>query len=124
MKHTVIESGTEAEFFARGRRIAQQADRGAPIPETHIVTFEDPAELARLLTAARIGLFQAIKAEPASITGIAARLHRDRSAVKRDVDALLHAGLVSVETEVNVGHGSHKMVRAVASRVDLRVLID
>jgi len=44
--------------------------------------------------------------------------------VKRDIDALLHAGLVSVETEVNVGHGSHKMVRAVASRVDLHVLID
>ena len=123
MKHTVIETGTEAAFFARGRRIAQRADRGAPIPESHIVTFESPAELARLLTATRILLFQAIKAEPASITGIAARLHRDRSAVKRDVDALLHAGLVSVETEVNVGHGNHKVVRAVASRVDLHVQI-
>ena len=126
MKNTVIETGTgsEAEFFARGRRIAQQADLGAPIPEAHIVTFEDPADLARLLTAARIGLFQAIKAEPASITGIATRLHRDRSAVKRDVDALLQAGLVSVETAVNAGHGNHKVVRAVASRVDLHVLID
>ena len=123
MKNTVIETGTEAEFFARGRRIAQQADRREQIQEALVVTFEDPAELARLLTAARIGLFQAIMAEPASITGIAARLHRDRSAVKRDVDALLHAGLESVETEVNVGHGNHKVVRALASRVDLHVQI-
>jgi predicted transcriptional regulator len=126
MKTALIETGaaTEEDFFARGRRIAQRADRGAPIPETHVVTFEDPADLARLLTAARIGLFQAIKTEPASITSIAARLGRDRSAVKRDVDALLHAGLVSVETAVNAGHGNHKVVRAVASRVDLHVLID
>ena len=44
--------------------------------------------------------------------------------MKRDVDALLAAGLVSVATEVNAGHGTHKVVRAVASRVDLHVLID
>ncbi|WP_327383211.1 hypothetical protein [Caballeronia choica] len=39
---------------------------------------------------------------------MATRLGRDRSAVKRDVDALQHAGLVSVETAVNAGHGNHK----------------
>jgi len=124
MTKTQIGTGTEAAFFARGKRLARQADRGEPLAETHIVTFEDPAEAAQLLTQARIGLFRAIKMEPASITSIAARLHRDRSAVKRDVDALFAAGLVSVETEVNAGHGTHKVVRAVASRVDLHVLID
>jgi len=51
-------------------------------------------------------------------------LHRDRSVVKRDVDALLVAGLVSAETTVNAGHGTHKVVRAVATRVDLHVMID
>jgi hypothetical protein len=65
---TRIETGTEAEFFARGRRLARQADRGEPLIETHIVTFDDPAELAPLLTQARIGLFSTIKAEPASNT--------------------------------------------------------
>jgi len=124
MSKTRIETGTEAEFFARGKRLARHVDRGEPLAETHIVTFDDPAEVAQLLTQARIGLFRTIKAEPASITAIATRLHRDRSAVKRDVDALLAAGLVSVETAANPGHGTHKVVRAVASRVDLHVLID
>ena len=114
MTKTRIETGTEAEFFARGKRLARQVDRGEPLAETHVVTFDDPAEVAQLLTQARIGLFRAIKAEPASITAIAARLHRDRSAVKRDVDALLAAGLVSVETAANPGHGTYKVVRAIA----------
>ena len=43
---------------------------------------------------------------------------------KRDIDALLAAGLVSVETAANPGHGTQKVVRAVTSRVDLHVLID
>ena len=124
MNKTYVGTGTEADFFARGKRIAQKVDRGEPLIETRILTFEDPADVAQLLTQARIGLFRAIKAEPASITSIAARLHRDRSAVKRDVDALLVAGLVSAETTVNAGHGTHKVVRAVASRVDLHVMID
>jgi len=124
MSRTQIGTGTEADFFARGKRLARQADRGERLAETHIVTFEDPAEAVQLLTQARIGVFRTVKAKPASITNIAARLHRDRSAVKRDIDALLAAGLVSVETATNPGHGTQKVVRAVASRVDVHVLID
>ncbi|MFP3565479.1 HTH domain-containing protein [Paraburkholderia sp. SIMBA_030] len=124
MKKVHVGTGSEAEFFARGKRIARAADRGEAIPETRIITFEDPADVAQLLTQARIGVFRSVKAEPASITAIATRLHRDRSAVKRDVDALCEAGLVAVEAVPNAGHGMHKIVRAVAARVDLRVSID
>lgn len=124
MSRTHIGTGTEADFFARGKRVARLADRGEPLTEARIITFEDPADVAQLLTQARIGVFRAVKAEPASITGIAERLHRDRSAVKRDIDALVAAGLVSVEIAPNAGHGTHKVVRAVASSVDLRVMID
>ncbi|MGF6604611.1 putative transcriptional regulator [Paraburkholderia sp. GAS448] len=124
MKKLHVGTGSEVEFFARGKRIARAADRGESIPETHIITFEDPADVAQLLTQARIGVFRSVKAEPASITAIATRLHRDRSAVKRDVDALCEAGLVAVESVPNAGHGMHKIVRAVAARVDLRVSID
>jgi len=119
-----IGTGTEADFFSLGKRIARQADRGEALVETYVVTFEDPADVMQLLTQARIGLFRAIKAEPASITCIAARLRRNRSSVKRDVDALLTAGLVSVEMATNPGHGTQKVVRAVASCVDLHVVID
>ncbi|OYD76154.1 UNVERIFIED_ORG: ArsR family transcriptional regulator [Burkholderia sp. CF145] len=115
--------GTEADFFTSGKRIARQLDSGENIQDSFSITFEDPTDALELLTQARVGLFRAIKAEPASITSIAARLNRDRSAVKRDVDALLAAGLVSVEVTPNPGHGMHKVVRAVASRVDVHVLI-
>ncbi|SAL71398.1 hypothetical protein AWB68_04123 [Caballeronia choica] len=51
MNPAVIETGagTEESFFARGRHIAQQANRGKSIPEGHVVPFERPADLARLL---------------------------------------------------------------------------
>ncbi|TDN67133.1 ArsR family transcriptional regulator [Paraburkholderia sp. BL10I2N1] len=123
MSKMQVEIGTEADFFARGKRLAQQLDRGELPAETHVITFEDPADIAPLLTQARIGVFRAIKEGAASITVIAARLSRDRSAVKRDVDALCHAGLVTVETTPNAGHGTHKVVRAVAEHVDLHVVI-
>jgi hypothetical protein len=42
MIKTQIGTGTEAEFFARGKHLARQADHGEPLAETHIVSFEDP----------------------------------------------------------------------------------
>jgi len=124
MTELYLGTGSAADFFARGKRLARAADKGEALPEVHIITFEDASDIVPLLTEARIGVFQAVKAAPASITAIAERLNRDRSAVKRDVDALNHAGLVSVEIASNAGHGKHKVVRAVAPRVDLHVTID
>jgi predicted transcriptional regulator len=119
-----LESGAAVDFIARGKRLARSGDRGKASPEACIITFGDPEDVAQLLTQARIGVFRAVKEEAASITLLANRLHRDRSAVKRDVDALLDAGLVSVAIEPNAGHGTHKIVRAVASTIYLRVIID
>jgi predicted transcriptional regulator len=56
---------------------------------------------------------------PGSITEIAQRLHRDRSAVKRDVDELARAGLVTVTEKPLPGHGRMKEVRATARRFRL-----
>ena len=123
MKKLHVGLGTAEDFFTQGKRIARAADREELISETFSVTFEDPEDLAQLLTRARIVVFRAVKEEPASITAIATRLNRDRSAVKRDVDALRDAGLVTVETRPNAGHGTHKIVRAIAARVDLHVSI-
>ncbi|WP_179401921.1 MarR family transcriptional regulator [Burkholderia guangdongensis] len=95
MSKIQVEIGTEADFFARGKRLAQQLDRREVPAKTHIVMFEDPADLALLLTQARIGVFRAIKEGAASVAVIAARLSRDRSVVNRDVDALCRAGLVT-----------------------------
>ncbi|QIL44984.1 MarR family transcriptional regulator [Acidovorax sp. HDW3] len=119
MTQLTITTGTQEDFFARGRRLAQAADRGQAIAQERVVSFEDPAEVVKLITATRLALFRAVKEAPGSITDIAARLHRDRSAVKRDLDELAQAGLVTIADRVLPGHGRMKEVRATASRFQL-----
>jgi predicted transcriptional regulator len=119
MTKLTIKTGTEEDFFARGRRLAKAADRGQSIPEERIVGFEDPAEVIKLITATRLALFRAVKEAPGSITDIAARLHRDRSAVKRDLDELEQVGLVTIVEKILPGHGRMKEVRATATRFQL-----
>lgn len=116
MKTTIKVSGTD-EFFKRGKAIAKLADQGKAIPKERIISFEDPEDLARLITTAKLVLFREVKAHPGSITDLSQRLHRDRSAVKRDVDELLRFGLVEVEDIPFPGHGRKKEVRAVSEQV-------
>ena len=120
MTKLTVKTGTEHDFFKQGRQLAKIADRGDTLPEERIVSFEDPADLMKLITGARLALFRAVKEMPGSITQIAERLHRDRSAVKRDVDALERAGLVTIADKVLPGHGRMKEVRAAANRFSLQ----
>jgi predicted transcriptional regulator len=119
MMKLTIASGTAEEFFRRGRELAGKLDRGEQIPEEQLLTFEDPADILELVTTGRLALFREVKHEPGSITDLARRLHRDRSAVKRDVDILAAAGLVTVEQRPLPGHGRMKVVRAAAERFSL-----
>lgn len=123
MKTITLKAGTEHEFFERGIALARLADAAAPLPEERTVSFEDPAELLRLLTASRLDVFRSVKQQPGSITVIATRLHRDRSAVKRDVDQLAQAGLVTIESKIHPGHGQLKEVRASAACIRLEALV-
>ncbi len=120
MNKIIVKTGTESDFFARGRKLARAADLQHKLPEQKTISFEDPAELMALVTTARLALFRAVKDAPGSITQISLRLHRDRSAVKRDVDALEKAGLVTVTDKVSPGHGRMKEVRATAKRFSLQ----
>ena len=114
MKNVTLKAGNEQDFFGRGKVLARLADAGHPMPEERTVSFEDPADLLRLLTASRLEVFRSVKGEPGSITVIAGRLQRDRSAVKRDVDQLAQVGLVTIETKPLPGHGHMKEIRAAA----------
>lgn len=120
MTKLTIKTGTEEDFFKRGRKLAKAADRGEPLPDERIISFEDPADVMKLITAARLALFRAVKEMPGSITQLSERLHRDRSAVKRDVDELERAGLVTIADKVLPGHGRMKEVRATANRFSLQ----
>lgn len=119
MSKLTIKTGTEDDFFRRGRQLAQAADRGQTLLEESTISFEDPADVVKLISTARLALFRTIKEMPGSITEISERLHRDRSAVKRDVDELARAGLVTIADKVLPGHGRMKEVRATASRISL-----
>lgn len=119
MKTGTVKAGTEEEFFRRGKQIAKLADKGFPIPEEKIMSFEDPADMLKLLTPARMALFEVVKSHPGSIQEVATLLNRDRSAVSRDVSAMEKAGLFSVKSVSQPGHGIKKEVRAAALKIRL-----
>ncbi len=119
MSKVTIKTGTPEQFFERGRKIARIADAGGRIPAHTVLSFEDPADVLRLLTPARLAVFQAARDQPGSITALSDRLKRDRSAVKRDVDELEKAGLLKTEMQVLPGHGLMKHVRLAARRFNL-----
>ena len=118
---TVIKVETPEEFFKRGKAIARLADQGKSIPREHIIAFENPEDMDRLITTAKLALFREVRQRPGSITDLSVRLRRDRSAVKRDIDDLEKAGLLEVADMVLPGHGRKKEVRAVAEQVLLAI---
>lgn len=120
MTNLTIKTGTEEDFFKRGRQLGRAADRGERLPDERVISFEDPADVMKLMTETRLALFRAVKDIPGSITNLAERLHRDRSAVKRDVDEMERAGLITITVKVLPGHGRMKEVRAVANRFRLQ----
>ena len=123
MKTLVLKTGTEQEFFRRGKALARLADTGKSLPRERTISFGEAADLLKLLTAARLDVFRAIKEQPGSITKIAERLQRDRSAVKRDVDRLAEVGMVSVEIKVLPGHGRMKEIRPLATSFRLEAVL-
>ncbi len=119
MRKTEIRVEPVEAFFERGRKIAMLADRGAPIPPSRIVAFEDIESLLHLLTEKRVLLLKQLKASPASISDLAKRLNRDRSAVTRDVHTLARFGVVQVADKALPGHGRQKWITPVARDIRL-----
>jgi predicted transcriptional regulator len=96
MKTTVQTTSTEL-FFSRGRALARRADHRKRISPRRVLSFEDPADMLAVLTPRRIALFVAAKSTPGSIRELATRLGRSPSAIRRDVNALAHLGVLLVE---------------------------
>lgn len=82
-----------------------------------MIGFEDSKDLARLVLANNIDLFRTTRHRPGSITDIAKRLNRDKSAVGRDVKLLQYVGLLEVHVVKNPGHGVKKGVKVCDSQV-------
>lgn len=126
MKRIVITQGTAEDFFARGALLARRLDRGDRIKATEVaatITFEEIGDLLHALSPARLALLQAVKAEPGSITSLAQRLNRDRSAVTRDVELLRQLGMLVVEDRPEPGHHRQKWVSPRAPLMKLEAIV-
>src|SRR4051794_23717298 len=94
IKTATLTTGTFDEFVARSKERAKKLDRGERIPPEIRVTFEDPADLLRALSAERLRVLKAIHRQTKpTISGLAMMLKRERKAVSRDVKLLESFGL-------------------------------
>ena len=87
------------------------------------MSFEDPADLVRVLSAQRVRVIHAVREKPAPVSELAATLRRDRRAVKRDVTLLESYGLVTAREEVNPGHGRRRIIEPRATKYQLVAMI-
>jgi len=120
MNNVKVRSGSVEDFFKRSHERAVKLDRKEKLPSDLRITFEDPADLMRALSAQRVKVLQAVKrnARP-TVTKLATMLRRDRKSVTRDVVVLEKLGLIRTKTEVNPGHGVVKVVEALAEKYHL-----
>src|ERR1019366_4476918 len=88
VRKTEIRVEREDVFFERGRRLAKAADQGDAISPSCVVAFEDVESLLHVLTEKRVLLLRQVNQTPTSISVLAKKLKRDRSAVTRDVQVL------------------------------------
>jgi predicted transcriptional regulator len=120
IKNVKLETGTADEFFERSKARAEKLDRGEKLPAEIRVTFEDPADLLRVLSAERLRVLCTIrKRMNPTISGLAIILKRDRKAVSRDVKLLEELGLLRTRDEPNPGHGVMTVVEPLAKKYHL-----
>ena len=110
-------------FFERGRKAAKAADQGERIPLSRVVAFEDFESLLHVLTEKRVLLLKQVKEKPTSISMLAKKLKRDRSAVTRDVQVLERFGVIQVTEKPLPGHGRQKWITPLADEIQLTVVL-
>jgi predicted transcriptional regulator len=118
-RRVTVSSGTVEAFIGRSMERARKMDRGERLPLEITMTFEDPSDLVRLVSAERVRVLRAVRAKPAPVSELAATLRRDRKAVRRDVSLLESFGLVSTRDEPNPGHGRMRIVEPRAAKYRL-----
>ena len=118
-KKIVVRTGEVAGFFDRAKNAAQRADQGGEFKGTITLSFEDPQKMFMVLSDARRRLMREIMREPKTINELAGTLHRDRSAITKDVGLLERMGLIVSQRQSNPGHGVQKLVKSVAAKIEM-----
>jgi predicted transcriptional regulator len=120
MNNVKVSTGSVEDFFKRSRERAVKLDRKERLPTDLRITFEDPADLMRALSAERVKVLQIVKRNrKPTVTKLAHMLKRDRKSVTRDVVVLEKLGLVRTKIEANPGHGVVKVVEPLAKNYHL-----
>ncbi len=119
MTKIVIRNNDVDEFFSRAKTAAQKADRGEAFDGTITLSFEDPQRMFAVLSQARCKLMLEVMHESRSINELTVRLHRNRSAITKDVGLLEKMGLIVSQRRANPGHGVEKVVRSVATKIEM-----
>jgi predicted transcriptional regulator len=114
-----VATGAADEFFEHSLERARKLDRGEKLTPEITLTFEDPADLMRLLSAERVRIIQCLRKNSVPISALATILKRDRKGVSRDVKLLESFGLVKTSETPNPGHGKMKVVKTLAAKYQL-----
>ncbi len=85
MTKVVIRTDDVEGFFARAKDAARRADRGQAFEGKVTLSFEDPQRMFTVLSEARRRLMLEVMHEPRTINELTHRLHRNRSAITKDV---------------------------------------
>ncbi len=119
MSKVVIRTDTVDGFFARARDAARLADQAQAFDGKVTLSFEDPQRMFTVLSEERRRLIREVMREPQTIKDLTSRLHRNRSAITKDVGMLEKMGLVVSSRQPNPGHGFQKVVRSIAPKIEL-----
>lgn len=119
MTKVVIRTDDVEGFFSRAKDAARKADRGNAFEGTVTLSFEDPQRMFTVLSEARRRLMLEVMREPRTINELSQRLHRNRSAITKDVGLLEEVGLLVSRRQANPGHGIQKVVRSIAPRIEM-----
>lgn len=125
LKVLKVKTGTVKDFFASSRKIMRAADKGESIKkQSATLTFVDPSEMLRFLSATKLKLISNIRHHPDSISNIAKAMHRKVAAVRRDIREMESVGIVKIHEEPNpAGHGLHKIVELAAPALKLEAWV-
>lgn len=117
MNKVKVSTGSAEDFFKRSHERAVKLDRKEKLPADLRITFEDPADLMRALSAQRVKMLQVVKTNrKPTVTKLAHMLKRDRKSVTRDIVVLEKLGLIRTTMEANPGHGVVKVVEPLAKK--------
>lgn len=119
MTKVIIRTDDLDGFFARAKDAARRADRGQPFDGKITLAFEDPQRMFTVLSDARRRLMLEVMHEPKTINELTQSLHRNRSAITKDVSLLEKVGLVVSQRLANPGHGIQKVVRSIAPKIEM-----